>query len=391
MAKKNAPAQDTGKNLGLRIALFVIALAVAIGAFTYGITHIGQQEAGWADVDAPAQETVTHYADGIALRYEFTGSTAENRVEKQALLTAYGAALLRAYCLTDPVNEYEGYVNLATINHHPGEELEVPEELFGILTDAAARSGEGSAFSLYAGPFYTEWDSVLYLADAPDFDPLANTDQAERLAQAADHAYESAGVRLTVTDEAARKVKLELGSAYRAFLSDFESDGTVLSLGPLREAYELRMVADALNAQNLGHGYLTSDSGLTVTLNACGADRFVLYAIEESTGAAAERETVPVKPGAAMSAMRSFALADGEAGYYEVTAADTGETVLRHPHAALPDGPSRVLQASYVIDSDGDVTDAVCRNLELQAAQSAQELPEKASAGAAQVRYYLWP
>ena len=144
------------KHVGRRIVVFAVAFVVAVSAFAVGIYQATKKEPGYYVIAPAVDRDAMRYANGITLEYYFSGSSSEIKDAMREVTDRYSAVLQRAYKLLDPVNEYPGFVNLATINRNPGKELEVSEELFSILTDALDKTAEGQGFSLYAGALNAE-------------------------------------------------------------------------------------------------------------------------------------------------------------------------------------------------------------------------------------------
>ena len=140
----------SGKHIKLRVVAFVLALIVGITAFGVGIRQIANREPGYYEITAVRDETAPLYSNGISLYCYFGGESSAIKEKLQASEALYSEALGRIYRLLDPRETYDGYVNLATLNQHPGETMALPEELFFALTDALERT-EGQAYSVLNG------------------------------------------------------------------------------------------------------------------------------------------------------------------------------------------------------------------------------------------------
>ncbi|MBR5391211.1 MAG: hypothetical protein IK141_07965 [Clostridia bacterium] len=347
------------KHLGLRIAAFAVAFVVAVSAFAVGIYQMVKKEPGYAVITPAIDKDAPRYASGITLTYYFSGSSGEIKDAQRELTTHYSGALQRIYKLLDPVEEYPGFVNLATINHHPGKELEVSEELFAVLTDALDKTAENQGFNLFAGPLNAEWNSILGSEQAADFDPLNDPEEAARLAAIAEMTADRTCVSLTVTDANRRAVRLDLSDRYTAFSQQYELTGPVLDLGLLKEAWILDLTAADLEKGFYHFGYFQTADGLVRALSQPGGGDNVLYAWIENAPATAA--LAPMKENMACSRFKCFPLG-GELGYYTVEA--QGQVHYRGPYSLAAPAFETPLAASYAM-TDGSAVEACYHNIRL--------------------------
>ncbi|MBR6003454.1 MAG: hypothetical protein IK068_01880, partial [Lachnospiraceae bacterium] len=115
---------------GVLSAFFFIAAIVIV---TRGVYKITNKEPGLYKIEATADKDAMLYASGIRLSYYFDGKSNDIKTEEKAVTQIYSMALARAYKITDPYNEYEGYVNLCTINRSKGQDVKISKELYAIL------------------------------------------------------------------------------------------------------------------------------------------------------------------------------------------------------------------------------------------------------------------
>lgn len=327
----------------LRAIGFVIALVVAVCAFSFGIASIGNKEPGYYDVEATANEQAERYALGFTLTLYFDGESNAIKEQMARAQEVYSAALLRAYMLLDTENTYDGVVNLATLNASLGQRVQVSDELCAVLADAWNKTQQGRGYSLVAGALIREWESILTLSDAAEYDPLRNADSAARIHAVYERTVQPGVFDLTIEGNT---VCLRVAQDYLAFLQENEYDGGVLNTNLLHDAYLLSIVRDALEAEGFADGYLTADSGITVALSAHrGSGAYCFYSTVDDE--AAQTATVAIRPATAASLLRSFPLEEGEFMYYSV-----GD-VHRSSVAALgSDASATLLQSCLAVHDD---------------------------------------
>ena len=356
---KDTDIQLNEKNVPLRTAGFLLALAIAVTAFTAAISSIGKKDPGLYAVDASPDENLPLYATDVTLTYYFTGESDEIRVAMNTIRPIYSAALRQAYLLLDAHQTYEGTTNLASLNAAPGEPVTVGKELLGILNDAYARTCEQRGYNMFAGALYAEWESILILEDPETFDPVRNEEERTRLARLAAMTNDLGNFGYTVVDAEAGTVRIDVSPEYRALLRELEIDAPVLDLNVLRDAYELRMIGDALAAEGWRNGYLSANSGAVLALPDYSAGSYCLYdRTEKSTVPAV---TIPAPGGSAFSQFRAFAYSDGEYEFYRI--ADGEREYWRHPYLPSSGEYSEWIASSCVFAEDGDVVEACYDNL----------------------------
>ena len=348
------------KHVPLRFAVFILALLLAAGAFSYAVMRFGYKESGYYSIEAEERESVPYYAQGITLRYHCTGGSNGIKALLQELKGAYTAALLQCYELLDAENSYPDLNNLASVNEQAGSPVKLEPELFELLADAWEKTQENRGYSLLAGPFYAEWNSVRILENAADFDPLQNEEERERLAALAALTADRSAVFLQL-DAASQSVTLQVDAAVQRRLQELEYTGPVLELNLLREADLLQLVAARMEEKGFSDGYLCTDSGLSLALSGLREGSFCLYGSDGEHALPAASMTAA--GGQACSLVHVFAYSDAQRGYYTVEGAQG--PIRRHPCVPADGSFSGCATAAMTVDPHGRLADACFENLAL--------------------------
>lgn len=376
---KQEQITPSSEHLWLRVIGFVLALAVAVGAFTVAVTSIGRKESGYQRIEAASDPEALKLSQSVDFQVYLKGSSSEIKHAVNELSAVYTPALLRVSRLLDAETEYEGLVNIASLNAHPGEDLTVDAELYELLLDAQEKSRAGEGFLLFGAPFLRAWQDILYLAEPQDFDPLRSDTERERLQKLLDAVSDPESCALIPVDDEKHVLRLEISEEYRRVLRETEQEGPVLDLGLLHDAYELRLLRNALTQAGFGGGYLSMASGVTVVLPGNPEGELCLYG--RSAEGMSPAAVTPAVGGRAASVIRCFAAWEGEPGYYEL------DGVLRHPWLP-PSGEHRSLLLGSMVVAD-DPVDACLLNLRLQDCASVDELQTIAAASGAQLAWIL--
>lgn len=367
------------KHIGLRTAAFILALMLAVGAVTFGVTRIGRKVPGYQRIDPVTDEETAGYADDVSFQYYLGGSSDEIKKSMNEIRAFYSATLLRICEQLDAETEYAGMNNLASLNAKLGQDLELGAELFRVLMDAQARSEAQTGFNLYGGKLNRAWRELRYLADPEEFDPLRSEEQGARLERLGEACRDPENFRLTVVDAERHIVRFEVSESCLALFEELEAEGPILDLGTLHDAYVLQLTAEALEAKGFRNGFLSVNSGVTVLLSGNPGGELQLFG--RTAEGATEAATVPAGSGRGSCVMRAFALEEGEADYYEL------DGHLRHPWLPASGSYNDLLLAALAVAED-PVT-ACCRILQLQEFTTAEEIRKAAAAGGGEIAYIL--
>lgn len=376
MKKEREKVVINSSHLWLRVIGFALAALVGVGAIGYGISAIGHKDPGYYEIEAAASEEATPYANGISFLYYFEGEGNEIKTKMNELKDLYSAALLRSYQLLDSENTYEGYVNLASLNEGLGQEMQVSEELFQILTDAWNKTQEQRGFNLFAGALFQEWNSILSLDDISEFDPATSPETASRIQALAEKTRELDYFDLRIVDSKTYTVQINVSQEYLDFLEQNEYDGSVISLNLLSDAYRLDLVRDELEARGFTNGYLYTDSGLTLSLSGHDGGAYAMYSFDGEQ--VAQSAAIDAGANSVCSYLRVFPLEENEIMYHIVP----GDSGVRYYHPCFVTATgafANVLSASCTVRYDGDVVESCYENLILFNLDSREAVLEAAS------------
>lgn len=325
---KDDRIQVSEKHVGLRVVFFVVAVVVAVGAFSYGISALGAKQSGYQLIEASADSDAPFYNREISFGYYLEGSSGAIKKATKELVGVYTPILAAAYKQLDSSVEYAGAVSIGALNNHLGEEIGVSAELYDVLKDAYARTLERRNFNMFAGALYAEWKSVLILDDPAGFDPLTNEDMAARFADIAAQVSNLDNFSLEFLDDERHIVRFSVSDGYAAFCKEMEIEAEALDLNLLTNAYRLEMIASALEDLGFTDGYLLSQDGLAITLSGCRQQGYALYGkergpVEEGdiswfSDSIVDRGSFKVEGRSSKAFMAAFPLGSYSGSYYSV-------------------------------------------------------------------------
>ena len=249
------------KNI-IRLILFLLAAALAVFSFTWGVVQMGHKDPGWQTIDINLQQGHILYRSGVTCRYWAAGSSAEIRALTENVRNAYTDSLLRNFQLLDADNTWDGVVNLASLNQHPGETLLLSDALGDMLLRALEKTEKKEGYSLLAGPLYREWQNLVYLKDPLEFDPLNSPEEQEKLRRITELLNRPDTARLSLEKRPEGYAAcLTLSPEWLALQEELELTAPVLDLGLLHDALLIDRVAEDLAALGYTAGMLMTESG----------------------------------------------------------------------------------------------------------------------------------
>lgn len=246
------------KHLKLRIVLVVLAILIAVTAFSYGIHALLRRNSGWQSVDA--------YPSGVdcsgdfTLQYYFDAVGASATVEYKGVSAVYTTALEEAYLLYYP----EG--GLAEINSHPNEDVEVDPALYRAIEMIQAAGNR----ALYLAPVYVEYDRIFLHQnedEAARYDPGQDDEIAAYVAEMAAFANDPAQIDLELLG--GNQVRLNVADGYLSYAKE-NGITEFLDFGWMKNAFITDYIADALIQGGYRTGYITSYDGFTRNLDERG-------------------------------------------------------------------------------------------------------------------------
>lgn len=288
------------KHIPLRIALMV-------GFLVIGIACIGAALSGWLGAD-PGWQVVEPSVRGMSLSQDFTlmydfDAAGNPTAERKAITTVYSAALQDAYYLFSPRDAREGERNLAYLNAHPNETVEVDPGLYR----AIALLAEYDDRHVFLAPVTVEYDRVLTQRnelEAAQYIPRENPETMAWIGQLVRYINDPQSIRLEALGE--NRVRLTVSEAYLAFARENEID-ILLDLGWMGNAFAADYLAQALTDAGYTRASLSSRDGFLRNLDT-RPEGYRLNLYDRKGTAGYHAATVGYTPPAAVVNLRDFPL-----------------------------------------------------------------------------------
>ncbi len=351
--QKSIKIQLPEGRLGLRLALVIVLIALAVGSFALGINSIFSTEAGLAEVSAlsgemNAGESFTFY---YYLGYDGTNATDERRT----LRSLYTEAATDALELFGADIESET-VGLCYISRHPNEDTEVGQALysaFELLEESGTRYH-------YLAPLYAQYHALCSSqsdVEAAQYDPRLDAAQGEFFARTAAFASDEGSVDIELLGEG--RVRLSVSEEYLAFAQE-NGISSFVDLGWMENAFIADYIAGALIEAGYTRGALTSDDGFMRCLDGETGTEYSFDFSHRERNTVTNLATLHFSGSVSLACLRDYpAAGSGAAGYYQYE-----DGSLRSSYLDTADG----LDRCCVPELCGSSFDTGCAGLALKLA-----------------------
>ena len=243
--------------------LIAAALFLAIGAvaIAYGFFLLVAGDSGWREIESAGSGEINCAGDFVFM-YNVGASGVAAATENRALTALYTEATVTAYRLFTVDERFDGVNNMAAINAHPNEELEVD----GVLYEALAAFVRHGRRELYLGPVVESYDDIFFAVDdvyARELDPYLNEEAAAYYAQIAAYARQSAHVDVQLLGD--NRIKLFVSDEYLRFARENEITAFI-DFAWTKNAFIADFLAETILANGYTLGVISSFDGFSRSL-----------------------------------------------------------------------------------------------------------------------------
>lgn len=253
-APKVKKVELSDKHIVLRIILVVVFLAAGITGIFFGVKSCSEVPGGWTVIKANVKED--NCSTDFVFNYNLGKSSVGTYQEKTLLEKNFSEYSIYTYKIFNPDKTYENTKNVAYLNNHPNEVIEVSTLLYNAIKAIV----DNNSSYLFYGPIYNDYDTLLSLNtddEMKSLDPNYTASQATFFGQIANFVNESK-VSISVLEN--NCVRLNLSDDYLAFIK--ENDITrIIDFYRLRNAFIIDYMAECFIKDGLKNGYMVSKDG----------------------------------------------------------------------------------------------------------------------------------
>lgn len=268
-ARNNTPyvkpvikAELSEKNPKMRFILAIVLVAIAGCAFIYALMSYLGKESGWTTIVARS-DSERNCSDEFVFQYFIGASGASASVENKEIQSLYTEATVKAYQLFNSDEVFEGVNNMAYINQHPNEEIEVDK----VLYEAFSKLDASGIRNLYLGPVYEAYNGLFSCTEDAmtyDFDPAQNEDVKTFISQSCQYVNNPDAIQLELLGDC--KVRLKVSDEYLSFAKQNQVTDYI-DFYWMKNAFIVDYLADVMVENNYKFGSISSYNGFVRNLD----------------------------------------------------------------------------------------------------------------------------
>lgn len=261
--------QLSEKNVGRRIVLVVLFLAIGSGFLVYGFMNFLRGDSGWREISVKAGSEL-NCSEDFTLKYNVGAGGVSAGGEAKALSLIYTDAAVKGYRLFNIDESFDDVTNLYDINQHPNEVMTVDP----VLYDALKKVSDANCREIYLGPLYASLENLCMSNDdavAAQFDPEKDDDAAEEAAAVAAFAQNPDDISMKFPGE--NQVCLHVSDAYQAYAAEMGYTA-YLDFFWMKNAFLIDYLADTIRGEGYQLGIISSKDGFVRCLDETGEKEY---------------------------------------------------------------------------------------------------------------------
>lgn len=243
-------------NMKARITLVILAIMVAVAAFTTGVAALTSVSNGWQEIEVSSSGAMNCSQD-FYFNYYLGASGVSATAELKAVTALYTQATEHAYQVFNSLAPAEDFGNLFYLNRNPNTPVQVDELLYRAFEQA---NGLGSRY-VFMAPVLAEYTSLFYCTEdweTEGFDPYQNDELREYLAQAAAFARDPAAISITLLGD--NTLQMNVSEKYAAFARENDIINLV-DFDWMKNAFIIDYLAQVMEAGGYTRGAISSYDG----------------------------------------------------------------------------------------------------------------------------------
>lgn len=250
------------KNRKGKLALIVILLALGVTLIAVSVTQMLTTPPGWETIQVSGDISESCAGDFVFLYLLGDGDKAAN-LEQREITQLYTQAAADAFRLFHEEKLFDGVHNVAYLNRHPNEEVEIPAALYA----AFSLFEESGNRALYAAPLYREYVGLFMSEEdwaAKMYDPNQSQEQADYFREVLAFTTDENAVSLKLLGN--NRVKLQVSEAYLHYAAEKEI-AAFIDFYWMKNAFVADYLADAMIGSGYTKGTISSFDGFSRNLD----------------------------------------------------------------------------------------------------------------------------
>ena len=253
----------TDKHRKPKLILVVVLLALGVTLIVTAVSQFLTMQPGWQTIQVDGSPG-EHCGGDFSLLYLLGDSGKAANVEQREIKSIYTQATKDAFQIFHEEKLFEGVNNVAYLNQHPNEAVQVP----AILYEAFEVLGKYENRGIYLAPIYREYIGMFLSAGdwvAQDYDPDKNAQQDAYFTELLAFIRDESAIRLELLADS--KVILHISQEYLAYAQE-QQITSFIDFYWMKNAFIADYLAQQLTDAGFTKGTISSFDGFTRNLDA---------------------------------------------------------------------------------------------------------------------------
>lgn len=361
----------SSKNIPLKIICFIIAIIIAVVSFSIAFSKLNTKEEGFYQLNLNKNHELYQKSTNYTMMYKLHGSNDSIKQQLEVLNLLYEQSFSKIAQLVDSENTYENVNNIAYINQHLNEEIEIDEKLYQILMDAYNKTNNSLNYSIFSSPLFQKWEKYSSFDELTikEFDPYYNLNEEKEIKEIVLEINNLQHFNLQFIDEKKHTICFNVSDSYQQFLNDCGLKKNYIDLNILSDAYILDYLIQSFKNNYYEEGYIYSKSGMLINMSKNESINYYLNDFKENQ--IFKFGNFKINKQMSLSQFRHF---DSSTLNYYIIKDEQNKNIYRHPYINIHTGyPNQFLLNSYIL-SDKDVIYNSFMNNELQISTQKEQL-----------------
>lgn len=248
-------------NVKKRAVAAVLFLLIGAGLLVFCFVNFLSPGGGWTTVEANRNESDS---TEFVFQYFFGANGANPSAENKAVTALYNEITRTQYCVLNEYEEFDGFVNICTLNKNPNKELTVNPLLYKVFSMFAEKNSR----YIYLAPVYEQYRNLFFCEDdvfLGDFDPILNSEVRESYKRTLKYVNDPKAVSVELLGD--NKVKLAVSEEYLRYAEE-EGISSFIGLLWLKNAFAVDYIAEEMASHGYYSGSVSSYDGFVRNFDA---------------------------------------------------------------------------------------------------------------------------
>lgn len=253
----------TDKHRKPKLILIVALLALGVTLIVTAVSQFLTMQPGWQTIQADGSME-EHCGGDFSFLYLLGDSGKAANVEQRELKNIYSQATKDAFRIFHEEKMFDGVNNVAYLNRHPNETVQIPEILYKAF--AALQKYENRA--LFLGPIYREYIGMFLSSGdwvAQDYDPDKDAEQSAYFEALLAFTKDENAIKLELLAD--NSVILHISQEYLAYAQE-QQITSFIDFYWMKNAFIADYLAQQLTNAGFTKGTISSFDGFTRNLDA---------------------------------------------------------------------------------------------------------------------------